>query len=516
MRRLASALLFVLIASVAFATGDVETTGAADDAVPTLDVWAVTAAEVPIDFETLGSWTEVEERTGVDLEWQIVSTAAKDQEFNLLMASGDLPDIIAYYEGRGGFGAVNRFGEEGAFVPLQDLIEEHAPTLESVLLEDELVREAITAQDGNIYIIPMMSAINAARGWYIRYDWLDELGLDVPTTTDELYDVLVAFRDQDPNGNGEADEVPLVFRRRGDDAFYNMMAFAYAFDADMEWVVRDGEVVYGPSEPQYQDYLAYIHKLYSEELIDQEVLTRSGNPRTELFSSDRGGAIHDWFASTAGLNDSLGGDIPGFNLRHMPPPVGTADSPYTRIQMSVVRNDGGWSITTSNEHPEATIKMMDFIYSEQGMLLTNFGVEGKTYTIQDGRPVYTAEITDNPDGLGMHEALVSHGMQWKIGMRQSIDYEAQFANEIAFQARQDYMDNYIVEAFPTLTFTPAENDVVTDLFSQIRAYVLENTAKFMVGARPVSEFDDFVAELEDIGLAEVTEIYQAAYDRKYN
>ncbi len=244
---------------------------------------------------------------------------------------------VERYEGRGGFGAVNRFGEEGAFVPLQDLIEEHAPTLNAVLLEDELVREAITAQDGIIYIIPMMSAINAARGWYIRYDWLDELDLDVPTTTDELYDVLVAFRDQDPNGNGEADEIPMVFRRRGDDAFYNIMAFAYAFDADMEWVVRDrGRVVYGPSEPQYEDYLAYIHKLYSEELIDQEILTRSGNPRTEMFTNNRAGAIHDWFASTANLNDSLSGDIEGFNLRHMPPPVGTSDSPYTRIQMSRV------------------------------------------------------------------------------------------------------------------------------------------------------------------------------------
>jgi putative aldouronate transport system substrate-binding protein len=158
--------------------------------------------------------------------------------------------------------------------------------------------------------------------------------------------------------------------------------------------------------------------------------------------------------------------------------------------------------------------MMDFLYSNDGMLLTNFGVEGETYEIVDGRPVYMPEITDNPEGLGMHEALVSHGMQWKVGMRQSIDYEAQFANEIAFAARNDYMENYILEAFPTLTFTPEENETITDLFSQIRAYTLENTAKFMVGARPVSEFDDFVAELEDIGLAEVTEIYQAAYDRK--
>lgn len=513
MRKVLTVVVLLCVATAMFARGNAEpaTTGGPVE----LDVWAVAAAEVPVDPESLSNWNAIEAATGVDLNWQLVNAGTKDQEFNLLMASGSLPDVIAYYEGQGGFGAVNRFGEEGAFVPLQDLIREHAPNLEAVLLEDELVREAITAQDGNIYIVPMMSAINAARGWFIRYDWLEKLGLSVPTTTEELYEVLVAFRDGDPNGNGEADEIPLVFRRRGDDAFYNIMAFAYSFDADMEWVVRNGRVVYGPSEPQYRDYLEYIHRLYSERLIDQEVLTRSGNPRTELFSTDRGGAIHDWFASTADLNDALAGDIPGIDIRHFPPPVGSVDSPYTRIQMSRVRNDGGWSITTSNPDPVATIKMMDFLYSDEGMILTNFGVEGETYTNQGGRPVYTNTIARNSEGMGMHEALVTHGMQWKIGMRQSVDYEAQFANEIAFEAREDYMNNYIVDAFPLLSFTTEENDVITDLFSQIRAYVLENTAKFMVGARPVSEFDAFVAELREIGLPEVTAIYQAAYDRKY-
>ena len=504
----------VVVSGLLFAGGQEE--NAAMTERPTLSVWAVTAAEIPIDTENLQNWQAIEDAVGVDLDWEIVSAQAKDQNFNLLMASGDLPDIVAYYDGSGGRTSIDRFGSEGAFLPLQDMIMAGAPNLEARLITDRKVAEQITAQDGNIYQVPMMAAINAARGWFIRQDWLDKLGLEKPTTTDELFDVLVAFRDGDPNGNGEKDEIPLVFRRRGDDAFYNIMAFAYAFDADMDWVVRGDKVVFGPSEDAYRDYLAYIQKLYGAKLIDQEVLTRQGNPRTELFTANRGGALHDWFASTAGLNDTLPAKIAGFELTHFAPPVGTADKPYTRIQMSTVRADGGWSISATNPYPEKTIELFDYVYSDKGIDLTNFGIEGVTYKREtNGFPRYTSLITDNPDGLSLHEALVSNGMQWKIGMVQDIDYENQFANKTAFEARKDYMDNYIVPEFPTLSFTPQEQDIVTDKFSQIRSYVLEMTARFMVGKRDVSTFASFQKELNDLGLDEVTKIYQAAYDRKY-
>lgn len=506
-------LLITVLAATAFAGGAQETDAA--DGPVTMEVWAVQAAELPVDVDSSLVWNEIESQTGVDLEWDLISTEIKDEQFGLIMASGDLPDIIAYYEGQGGYSSINRFGEEGAFLPLQDLIAEYAPNLERLILENEEVREAVTAQDGNIYIVPMMSAVNAARGWFIRYDWLDKLGLEVPTTTEELFDVLVAFRDGDPNGNGRADEVPLVFRSRGDDAFYNLGALAYAFDADMSWVDRNGRVAYGPAEPQYRDYLEYINRLYSERLIDQEVLTRTGNPRTELFSSNVGGALHDWFASTAGLNDEYADEIPGFDLRHFAPPVGTVDEPYTRIQMSLVRQDGAWAIAATNPDPVAAIKLFDYVYSEEGTQLLNFGIEGVHHEMENGIPMYTSLITANPDGLGLHEALVTEGMQWKIGMRQHVDYERQFANEIAFAAREDYMNNYIVDQFPVLSFTSEERDTVNDIESQLRTYVLENTARFMVGARPMSEYDEFVSELNDLGLAELRTIYQAAYDRKY-
>ncbi|MBB6480018.1 extracellular solute-binding protein [Spirochaeta isovalerica] len=505
-------LLMVMTIGSAFAAGNQEAAVSSGGTVD-LDVWAVKAAELQVDTESLANWKGIEEATGTSLNWQLISTEVKDEQFNLIMTSGNLPDVMAYYEGKSGFSSVNKFGTQGAFLPLEDLIREHAPNLKAAILDDPKVRESLMASDGNIYYIPMLSALNAARGWFIRYDWLEAVGKDVPTTTDELYEVLLAFKNEDPNGNGEADEIPMIFRRRGDDAFYNLGALAYAFDADTGWVLRNGKVVYGPSEPQYLDFLKYIAKLYKEKLIDQEILTRPGNPRNDLLGKDQAGAIHDWFASTASLNDTLASDIPGFNLRHMAPPVGTADRPFTRIQMSKVRGDGGWSISHSNPDPIATIKMMDYIFSPEGSRYVNFGVENDTYVLEGGKPLYTDKITKNPD-MGFHEALVTNGMQWKIGLQQDIEYEKQFANAIATAARIDYMDNFIEEEFPILSFTEDEQMVIDDKLSQINLYTAEMSSRALIGADKTADLTKIFAELNNMGLKEVTAIYQAAYDRK--
>ncbi|MBU0935407.1 MAG: extracellular solute-binding protein [Spirochaetes bacterium] len=480
-----------------------------------LSVWAVIAAEIPLVPEEIAAWNVIERKTNTNLNWNFVSSLSevKDQQFNLMVASGDIPDIVAYYEKSGGHTTVMKLGSEGAFVPLENLIAQHAPNLQKRILNDPAVREAVTAPDGHIYHVPMLSALSAARGWFIRDDWLAKVGMQKPKTTEELYRVLVAFRDMDPNGNGKKDEIPMLARRRGEDWAYNLGALAYAFNADVDFVLRDGKVAYGPAEPQYRDYLAYIARLYGEKLIDQEILTRGGNPRDALLSQNVAGVLHDWFASTADLNTTIGKTLPDFKLTHFAPPMGTVNKPFTRIQQSLVRADGGWSISVRNPDPVATIKLMDFIYSDEGIILTNFGVEGQTYTMNNGKPQYLAAITANPNGMGMHESLVSNGAQWKIGMVQSIDYERQFANAIATEARLDYMQNYIVPAFPLLSFTAEEAETLKDKLSQIRTLTNEMSARVMVGAMSAADFANTVSEMQKVGLADVLKIYQTAYDR---
>lgn len=514
-KKVLAILIVALLAGNAFAAGEKEAAAAGAKGPTSLSVWAVIAAEIPLKTEEIAAWNVIEQKTNTDLSWKFVSSLSevKDQQFNLMIASGDIPDIVAYYEKSGGHTTVMKLGAEGAFLPLEDLIAKHAPNLQKRILNDAAVREAVTAPDGHIYHVPMLSALSAARGWFIRDDWLAKVGMKKPTTTEELYKVLVAFRDQDPNGNGKKDEIPMLARRRGEDWAYNLGALAYAFNADLDFVLRNGKVAFGPAEPQYREYLAYIARLYGEKLIDQEILTRKGNPRDELLSQNVAGVLHDWFASTADLNTTIGKTLPGFKLTHFAPPLGTVKKPFTMIQQSLVRADGGWSISVKNKDPVATIKLMDFIYSDEGIVLTNFGVEGQTYTLKNGKPVYLPSITSNPNGMGMHESLVSAGAQWKIGMVQSIDYEKQFANAVATEARLDYMQNYIVPAFPLLSFTTEEAEILKDKLSQIRTLTNEMSARVMVGSMSAADFAKTVAEMEKVGLQDVLKIYQAAYDR---
>jgi putative aldouronate transport system substrate-binding protein len=116
--------------------------------------------------------------------------------------------------------------------------------------------------------------------------------------------------------------------------------------------------------------------------------------------------------------------------------------------------------------------------------------------------------------MGMHESLVSSGAQWKIGMVQSIDYERQFANAVATEARLDYMQNYIVPAFPLLSFNPEEAEILKDKLSQIRTLTNEMSARVMVGSMNAADFAKTVAEMEKVGLQDVLKIYQTAYERK--
>ncbi len=130
-------------------------------------------------------WKEIAKETNVSLEGVISQSNANEEEaFSMMLASGKLADIIG-------------------LIPLNDLIKEHAPDLQKVLDNDAKFRSCATSLDGNIYFIPKNLTLKSAEFWWIRQDWLDKLNLQVPTTIDELYEVLTAFRNNDPNGNGQ-------------------------------------------------------------------------------------------------------------------------------------------------------------------------------------------------------------------------------------------------------------------------------------------------------------------------
>ena len=178
---------------------------------------------------------------------------------NLLLAAGDMPDIVGGHLIQQ---PVNQYGPEGAFVPLNDLVDEHAPNIKAFWDEQPgPARRRSRPIDGNYYYIPYLPDGKYGRAWFIRQDWLDALGLEQPQNVDELYDVLVAFRDQDPNGNGVKDEIPY-FARQWEEVIRLLTlwdARSSGSDTYHDFYVNDdGQVVHPYAQEAYREGMANI------------------------------------------------------------------------------------------------------------------------------------------------------------------------------------------------------------------------------------------------------------------
>ena len=185
-------------------------------------------------------YKRAEELTGCKVEWTSPTNSARTEQFNLMIASGNYPDLIVNYWNSATDGA-KQYAEDGVIVPISDYLD-YMPNLKKFIEENPEVAKQFTEADGTIYYAPSIRKDPELRtyvGPTIRKDWLDKLGLSMPTNTDELYEVLKAFKTQDPNGNGEADEIPFA-GIGGDSWSFGIGNILNAFNAHYSFYIKDG------------------------------------------------------------------------------------------------------------------------------------------------------------------------------------------------------------------------------------------------------------------------------------
>lgn len=441
------------------------------------------------------------------------NTTDNNEAFNLLLAQGDMPDIVG---GNRIKDAVNQYGPEGAFVPLNDLIDEHAPNIKAFFEERPELMKAISSWDGNMYYIPYLPDGKYGRAWFIRQDWLDKLGLEQPDNVDELYEVLTAFRNQDPNGNGQKDEVPF-FARDWEEVVRLVTLWdgrSSGSDTYHDFMVIDGEIQHPYATEGYRDGMANIAKWYAEGLIDPEIFTRGSASRDYLLSENLGGSTHDWFASTSGYNAALADKVPGFEFVPFLPPASAGGVRMEEHRRIPIKPDG-WAIGYSNEHPVETIKYFDFWFTEEGKRLANFGVEGEQYDMVDGKPIFKDHILngDRPVNSQLYEV----GAQIYRGYPQDYFYEIQWTSEAA-QEGIDLYDQHdlLIDQFLGVAFTEDEQAVYDKYWPTIMTYMLERQQAWILGTGDViADWDEYMAQLDSRGLNEVLEVMNAAYKRQY-
>lgn len=453
--------------------------------------------------------------TGISLN-NLTSMDVKNgkEAFNILIANGDLPDIIGGTEIRDKF---NQYGPLGYLQPLNDLIDKHAPNIKSFFDENPNLLKAISAADGNLYHIPYVPEGKFGRAYFIRADWLKKLNLETPETVDDLYEVLKAFKTRDPNGNGLADEIPLFYRQSAELARLVLFWGGRTTGSDTyhDFYVENGDIKHGYTEEAYRDGIRNISKWFDEGLIDQQVFEREGDIRVDMLGNDIGGMTHDWFASTSGYNSKLKDRVPDIEFLPIAPPASISGKQVEEHHRAAVKPDG-WAISKSNVHAVATIKYFDFWFSPYGRRLANFGIEGSEYTLVDGKPVFTDDVLNGD--IPVNARLWSIGAQIPRGYVMDYDYERQWTNEIALQGIEMYeKGDYLVEPYLGVALNQDEKETMDNYWSEILLFMLERQEEWILGLRDVDkDWDSYKSRLDKLGLQRVLRVMQSAYSRQYN
>lgn len=452
---------------------------------------------------------EAAKMTNVTLE-SSVSQSASDEKtaYNLMLSSGKLADIISYVD----IAEMEKLGRDGGLIPLNDLIDEHAPNIKKMLEEDETFRKIATATDGNIFVIPkMQNSMPVAEADFIRMDWLEKLNLEVPETIDELHTVLKAFRDSDPNGNGVKDEIPF-FSRQGNRSFNDVLNL---WDAHDSFHVRGDKITYGPMEEEFKLAMSNAVKWYQEGIIDPEWFTRGAAGRDVLLGGNLGGYCNDWIGGCYNYNVKLADEIPGFQFDVIAP---VKNQNGEQILHTTRTGLSGWGISSQCEDPVAAIKYFDFWLSDVGNKMINYGIEGVTYTEKDGVVEYTDAITQADKTVVLE--LRTYGVQYRIGGIQDYEYERAWITPEAAEAIKMLMDgNYVNVPVPQLNgtfFLKYEEEEAAEyskLMAGINAYTMEMIQKWVLGSADFeSTYDSYVEELKKKGIDRAIEINQKAFE----
>lgn len=487
----------------------------------TVTLWAGLADRAAASIKSYGemlAFQELQKRTGVTIKFIHPPVGQEKEQFSLLLASGDLPDIIHYNWGSRYPGGPQKAIDDGAILKLNDLIGNYSPNFSRILAENVDVSKNAVTDDGTLFMYPLLRIDAESRvsgGFQIRKDWLDKVKLDIPTNTDEWYTVLKAFKNTDFNGNGKADEIPFISTPianiNGLQRLIGSWGIGYTFYND------NGTVKYGPAQPEYKDFLQTMQKWYAEGLIDPDFLTTDRSSHDAKVTSGIAGSFYGLLNSFMGTYTKVMAETdPNFKLVETPYPKAPDGKMYNfkNDENSPVA-DEGMVITTANKNPELSAQLLDYFYSEDGRILLNLGVEGVTYTVENGKYKYTEAITKNPDGLSLDRAAAKY---MPVGTAARLYQDLRYWEQMMTYDNQKEAMGILAQAsiektLPPITPTSDESIELASIQNELTTYVDEMFANFIMGEEDISKFDEYVKTLESLNLARALEIQQEALKR---
>ena len=468
------------------------------------------------DFNEHIIFQAVEERTGVHVEFVSSGGMGDAEALTLWAAAGELPDLIpnaaSNYPGGGEVAVADEI--------LMDISEylEYAPDYNYYRTrtpEDE--RDSMTDSGCVAELTSFFSEdIGPSTGPMIRQDWLDTLGLDTPVTYDDWHQVLTAFkREYNP------DYTFLLPNTVSAQNNYFASGFGVlGYTANARGRVTDpfyqveGEAKFSLLEPAFLEYVTLLNQWYSEGLINPDFISydadTNGPSLTGYVTSGQTGI---WFGDVSQMAAyQEGANDPAFSCVAITDPVKNEgdithfDSDRTGLT--------SYSVAATCENPEIVMRWINYWFTDDGILLANYGIEGQSYTMDDsGTPQYTELMTNNPDGDTFKTCQLLYTM---VMVPTVVDTRASFTlyNDAQKEAQSIWSSN-IDDAYvlPDITFTEAESNELSSIYSDLSTMISEKLIQFIIGDEPLSSWDSFVADMEAMNAGRCMELYQAALDR---
>ena len=497
-------------------------------------------------FSEHKGWQLYEKNVGVDIDWQEPASGQSAEQFNLIVATSDLPDIMYYSWATSYPGGPDAAIGDGKIVALNDYIEEYAPNFSAYLDAHPDVRQEITTDSGNIYCFPGVYTYTSQDsdvwqgtidrepyeesfiGLVVRKDLLDKAGLDIPVTLDDWYEALVAFKDMGIKYPLSCQAMMLTMAQCFSSA-YDITVPVVGYDiGNTAFALKDdGSIFYGPAQDSYKEYLAFMNKLYSEGLLDPDFMVQDRtNVQSKVINGEVGAWVEMMPTGLGNLRRQVLADDPNSEFY----PVGVLNPVLEEGQQLVYKQGNaayigsGAAITTSCEDIATACRVLDYGWSEEGNRILNWGIEGESYEFVDGWPKLTDSIVNNDQGIAPSEAF---GVYRNLNGPYPMDHSQRLESKRDYTLQEGEVDenlksldlwsssaNGTVRAgLPSTTMLTEESAEYANAYNELSTYAAEMFSKFVMGNESLDNFAKYQDNLKALGLDTVLQLQTTALER---